>query len=55
MEFPTRVSKQSSTIIDHIYTNKIENVAETIVSPVSIRDHYSICFTRSTGPDNIEN
>ena len=55
VEFPTRVSKQSSTIIDHIYTNKIENVAETIVPPVSISDHYPICFTRSSGANNCEN
>lgn len=42
---PTRVSKTSSTIIDHIYTNCIDFVNESFVSCLSLSDHFPVCFT----------
>ena len=44
---PTRVTKTSSSIIDHIYTNMTEHISEIIVPFYSLSDHYPICFTRS--------
>ena len=46
---PTRVSKTKLSIIDHIYTNKIETILDTNVPNYSISDHMPICFTRFTG------
>ena len=48
VETPTRVTKRSSTIIDHIYTNSAGRVSEVFVSNLSISDHYPISCTRST-------
>ena len=43
---PTRVTESSSTIIDHIYSTKPENIIESFVPSLSISDHFPICFTR---------
>ena len=43
---PTRVKEKSSTLIDHIYTNKPENITEVNVPFYSISDHYPVCATR---------
>ena len=43
---PTRITKSSSTTIDHIYTTYPENVSKTNVPCISLSDHYPICFTR---------
>ena len=43
---PTRITKFSSTTIDHIYTTYPENVSKTNVPCISLSDHYPICFTR---------
>ena len=43
---PTRMSKKSSTIIDHIYTNRNDRVTEIFVSPLSLSDHFPVCMTR---------
>ena len=44
---PTRITKFSSTTIDHIYTTYPENVTKTTVPYISLSDHYPICFSRS--------
>ena len=36
---PTRITDHSATLIDHIYTNKIENLVQTSVLTVDISDH----------------
>jgi len=44
---PTRISKNSSIIIDHIYTNSIEHISECFTSELSLSDQFPICFTHS--------
>jgi hypothetical protein len=43
---PTRVSTQSKTLIDHVFTNMPQNVTDINVPVFSISDHYPVCFTR---------
>ena len=43
---PTRVTAKSDTLIDHIYTNKPENICEIIVPYLALSDHYPVCVTR---------
>ena len=43
---PTRISKTSSTIIDHLYSSRPDRVTEVFVSSYSISDHFPVCFTR---------
>lgn len=45
---PTRVTGNSSTLIDHIYTNMPEYITELNVPKISMSDHYPVCITRST-------
>ena len=47
---PTRVTKTSSKIIDHIYSsgNFSHNISNVFVPNISISDHYPICFLRNT-------
>lgn len=44
---PTRVSKNSSSILDHIYTNCPETISNVMVSNICMSDHFPICFTYS--------
>ncbi len=39
---PTRVTENSSTLIDHIYTNYDDNVSQVCVKPLGISDHFGI-------------
>ena len=45
---PTRITKTSNTIIDHLYTNRPDRIMEMFVSSYSISDHFPVCFTRKT-------
>ena len=49
---PTRVTKTSSTIIDHIYSSSKTRITETVVPSLSISDHYPVAFT--LGSDNCD-
>ena len=42
----TRVTKSSSTIIDHVYTSNPENITETFVPFYAISDHFQVCLSR---------
>ena len=44
---PTRVTKNSSTLTDHIYCTNPENITDHFVSHYSISDHFPNCFTRT--------
>ena len=44
---PTRVTKNSSTIIDHIYTNNTRHVVRAFTSSLALSDHYPVCLLRS--------
>jgi hypothetical protein len=46
---PTRVVENSSTLIDHIYTNCPQNITHTSVIKCALSDHFLICATRITG------
>ena len=39
---PERVTETSSTLIDHIYTNFDENIANVHVCEIGISDHYAV-------------
>ena len=43
---PTRVTKDSKTLIDHIYTNAEENIQRVIVKRLCLSDHYAIFCNR---------
>ena len=43
---PTRVTLTSSTLIDHIATNKPENVVASGVLSITLNDHYLVYVTR---------
>jgi exonuclease III len=47
---PTRVSANSKTLIDHVFTNRPQNITETNIPSYSVSDHYPICFTRKHMP-----
>jgi len=44
---PTRVTKNSSTIIDHTYTNNTRHVARAFTSSLAPSDHYPVCLLHS--------
>ncbi|VDI58187.1 Hypothetical predicted protein [Mytilus galloprovincialis] len=46
---PTRVTKTSSTLIDHVYCNLPENINYIAVPKYSISDHYPVCISHKRG------
>ena len=44
---PTRVTKESKTLIDHIYITNLEKLQKSHVVQYSVSDHYPVCMTRS--------
>ena len=45
---PTRVTKDSKTLIDHIYTTNEENIRSVKVEKICVSDHYAIFCNRSS-------
>ena len=45
---PTRTTSDTETLIDHIITNRLKNIAEGGVIPCRISDHDLIYITRYT-------
>ena len=43
---PTRVYESSSTMIDHVYPSKPENIIESFVSNYSLNDRFPVYFSR---------
>ena len=43
---PTRVTKKSSSIIDHIYSNRDDRICEISISSLTLSDHFPVCVTR---------
>ena len=43
---PTRTTRSTSTLIDHIYSNKPDYLCENIVPNIAISDHFPVCATR---------
>ena len=54
---PTRVTKDTRTLIDHFYTTNPDNIISKGVSTVSISDHYLIYGIRKFNriPNRIKN
>ena len=48
IDTPTRVTANSETIIDHIYTSNSEHIADISVPTIAMSDPYPIYFTRTT-------
>ncbi len=44
---PTRVTDHSATLIDHVYTNKINSVVSSCVVTLDLSDHLATCVTVS--------
>ena len=42
----TRVTADSSTLIDHIYVTNLDMILESHVAKCSLSDHYPVCLTR---------
>ena len=46
---PTRVTRKTTTIMDHILTNSFANTNfETFIFTIDISDHFLICFLKAT-------
>ena len=45
---PTRVTEISSTLVDHVYTNRPEYITEVNVPTIAMSGHFPVCVTRST-------
>ena len=45
----TRITKHSSSLIDHIYTNNRDVIIEHAVPNYAISDHLPVCCTRYVG------
>ena len=43
---PTRVTKNSVSLIDHVYSSKPETISDCFVPHYSISDHFPVCITR---------
>lgn len=52
IQHPTRTTKKSSTIIDHIYANNVGYVEEIFVSSLSVSDHFPVCMVLSAKINN---
>jgi len=55
VNIPTRVTATTSTIIDHVYTNKPSNIINVQVPELSFSDHFPVCFTRKCSLNNGKN
>ena len=45
---PTRVTKESKTLIDHIYTDNDENIQCVSVEKICISDHFAVFCNRKS-------
>ena len=53
---PTRITRKTSTIIDHIVTNSFVDINfKTFTFKIDISDHFSICFLQPTSRPREEN
>ena len=43
---PTRVTQNTSSIIDHLYCSNLDYISDCFVPKYSISDHFPICITR---------
>ena len=55
IEEPTRVTDSSRTTIDHIFTNKPDNILQHDVIPTGLSDHYLIFCSRRISKGHFKN
>ena len=48
VQTPTQVTDRSSTLIDHAYSNREENIVDVHAPHYAISDHYPVCLTQNT-------
>ena len=52
VQTPSRVTDRSSTLIDHAYSNREENIVDVHVPHYAISDHYPVYLIRKTSQTN---
>ena len=56
VNMPTRVTDQSATLIDHIYSNTYANVLTSVVPKLGLSDHFPVFVSRKTnGASDVKN
>ena len=56
VNMPTRVTDQSATLIDHIYSNTYANILTSVVPKLGLSDHFPIFVSRKTnGASDVKN
>jgi len=43
---PTRITDRTSTLIDHVFTNKPQNITEINIPSYALSDHFPVAITR---------
>ena len=52
VDVPTRVTPNSSTLIDHAFSNRAQNIVDVFVPCYAISDHFPVCLTRKIAKSN---
>ena len=52
VDVPTRVTPNSSTLIDHAFSNKPQNIVDVFVPCYAISDHFPVCLIRKIAKSN---
>ena len=52
VQTPTQVTDRSSTLTDHAYSNREENIVDVHAPHYAISDHYPVCSTQNTSQTN---
>ena len=47
VQTPTQVTDRSSTLTDHAYSNREENIVDVHAPHYAISDHYPVCLTQN--------
>jgi len=51
---PTRLTQNTSSIIDHIYTTYLDRVSDIVVPKVAISDHFPVGITQCVNQCNFD-
>ena len=46
VKFPTIITDRTTTLIDHVFTNKPENIIELNIPTYALSDHFPVAITR---------
>ena len=53
VQYPTRVTENIETLIDHIYVSHPGNMKACRVSTIALSDHYPVCFVRQLNASDV--